>query len=288
MEIEYLEEFLVIAEEGRLGEAAERLYTTSSSLSKHIHALEKEYGVPLFDRSKRTITLNEYGEILLPYAKKIAALQEEASRKLFLKAASDEKSIAISAGYRIFELAVEFRQKYHIGLTINESYEGKELLKKGECELAFIVDEENKEQDLVKIPFKKDFLIMICNRSHPLASRKQVALSELRGEDFVMFPDSDKNRISKIIRNTCLEAGFEPKVVFTGTVGSNIVDSVAKNMGIALLWKKALEFIMREEIAVVEITPSREIDISLCYMKGRKLSEEAKLFIEFVRSRAEV
>ena len=66
------------------------------------------------------------------------------------------------------------------------------------------------------------------------------------------------------------------------------MDSVAKNMGIALLWKKALEFIMREEIAVVEITPSREIDISLCYMKGRKLSEEAKLFIEFVRSRAEV
>ena len=90
MEIEYLEEFLVIAEEGRLGEAAERLYTTSSSLSKHIHALEKEYGVALFDRSKRTIALNAYGEMLLPYAKKMVELHREASRKLFQKAVSDE------------------------------------------------------------------------------------------------------------------------------------------------------------------------------------------------------
>lgn len=49
-------------------------------------------------------------------------------------------------------MAVEFRQKYQIGLTINESYEGKELLRKGDCELAFIMDEENKEQDLVKLP----------------------------------------------------------------------------------------------------------------------------------------
>ncbi len=152
MEIEYLEEFLVIAEEGRLGEAAERLYTTSSSLSKHIHALEKEYGVALFDRSKRTIALNAYGEMLLPYAKKMVELHREASRKLFQKAVSDERSVSISAGYRIFEMAVEFRQKYQIGLTINESYEGKELLRKGDCELAFIMDEENKEQDLVKLP----------------------------------------------------------------------------------------------------------------------------------------
>lgn len=287
MDIEYLEEFLVIAQEGRLGEAAERLYTTSSSLSKHIHALEKEYGVPLFDRSKRTISLNEYGQILLPYAEKMQSLHEEVTKKLQQKANTAKRSISISAGYRIFELAVEFRQKYHIGLAINESYEGKQLLKDGACELAFIVDEENREEDLVRIPYKKDDMVLICNKSHPLARRKEIALEELKDEDFVMFPDSDKNRISKIILDTCLQAGFDPKVAFTGTVGSNIVNSVAQNMGIALLWRKALKFIMREDIAILEITPKKEIDISLFYVRGHRLTPEAQLFIEFVRSKAE-
>lgn len=288
MEISYLEEFLIIAEEGRLGEAAERLYTTSSSLSKHIHAMEKEYGVPLFDRSKRTISLNEYGQMLLPYAEKMVGLHRESTRKLANKAASGKKSVTISAGYRILELAVEFRQKNHISLNINESYEGKQLLKNGECELAFIVDEYNSENDLVRIPYMKDYLVMICNKSHPLAKMKQVSLLDLRDEDFVMFPDSDKNRISGIIRNTCLRAGFEPRVAFTGTVGSNIVDSVSQNMGIALLWRKALEFIMKDNVSIVEILPTKEIDISLYYMKDRKLSEEAQLFVDFVRHKAEI
>lgn len=287
MDIDYLEEFLVIVEEGRLGEAAERLYTTSSSLSKHIRALETEYGVALFDRSKRNILPNEYGQMLIPYAEKIVQLHREIEKKLEKKALSNSRTINISAGYRIFELAVEFRQKYHINLNINESYEGSQLLHSGECDLGFMVNEENLTGDMVKIPYMKDSLVMICNRSHPLAGRKTISLAELRDEDFVMFPDSDKNRISKIIYNTVREAGFEPKVAFTGSVGSNIVVSVAQNMGIALLWKKALRYIMREEIAVIEVEPAKEIEISLCYMKNHSLSKEEKLFIEFVKERSE-
>ena len=99
-----MEEFLVIAEEGRLGEAAERLYTTSSSLSKHIHALEKSTGWLFLTGANETIALNAYGEMLLPYAKKMVELHREASRKLFQKAVSDERSVSISAGYRNFEM----------------------------------------------------------------------------------------------------------------------------------------------------------------------------------------
>lgn len=284
MDISYLKEFLVVVEEGRLGEAAERLYTTSSSLSKHINALEEEYGVKLFDRTKRTISLNEYGKIFLPYARQIIQLNEDVIEHLEEKKADLENVLNIGAGYRTFEVAVEFRRKYHIGLNINEGYDLKGMLRSGECELAIMVNEENKKGELEVLPYKKDHMVLVCHKKHPLAERKSVDISELREEDFIMLPDSDKNRPSKILLNACLEAGFTPKVVLRGVVGSQIVDFVAQNMGVSLLWEKALVPIMREETTTVDVVPATDIDISICYMKNRILSDAAKQFIEFARN----
>lgn len=284
MDISYLKEFLVIVEEGRFGEAAERLYTTSSSLSKHIHALEKECGVELFDRSRRSVSLNEYGQAFLPYARRMVELHEEAMRTLEGKKNRISRVLSINAGYRIFELAVEFRKQYSIGLNINEGYAPMELLRKGECEMAFMINPEDKNGELEIVPYTMDRLVMVCHKSHPLAKEKSIPLSELREEEFVLFPDSDKNQVSKIIMNACQSAGFTPKCVFNGTVGSNIVNSVAQNMGISLLWEKALVPIMRDEITTVEITPETEINIALCYLKRRKLSEEGEIFLDFVKT----
>lgn len=279
---------MVIVEEGRLGEAAERLYTTSSSLSKHISAIEEEYGVKLFDRTKRTISLNEYGKIFLPYARQMVQLNADVVERLEEKKADSGNVLNIGAGYRTFEVAVEFRRKYHIGLNINEGYDQKALLRSGECELAIMVNEKNKNGELEVLPYKKDRMVLVCHKQHPLAKRESIHISELKDEDFIMLPDSDKNRPSKIIFNACLAAGFTPNVVLRGVVGSQVVAFVAQNMGISLLWGKALVPVMRDEVVTVEVEPSVDIDISICYMKNRMLSDTAKKFIEFALNNPEL
>ena len=269
---------------GRLREAAERLYTTSSSLSKHINALEEEYGVKLFDRTKRTISLNEYGKIFLPYACQMVQLQADVIERLEEKKANWGNILNIGAGYRTFEVAVEFRRKYHIGLNINEGYDLKGLLRSGECELAIMINEENKKGELEVLPYKTDHMVLVCHKQHPLAKREKIHIIELCDEDFIMLPDSDKNKPSKLLLNACLEAGFTLKTVLRGVVGSQIVDFVAQNMGISLLWGKALVPIMRDEVTTVDVEPATDIDISICYMKNRVLSDAAQKFIEFARS----
>ena len=269
---------------GRLREAAERLYTTSSSLSKHINALEEEYGVKLFDRTKRTISLNEYGKIFLPYARQMVQLQADVIERLEEKKANWGNILNIGAGYRTFEVAVEFRRKYHIGLNINEGYDLKGLLRSGECELAIMINEENKKGELEVLPYKTDHMVLVCHKQHPLAKREKIHIIELCDEDFIMLPDSDKNKPSKLLLNACLEAGFTLKTVLRGVVGSQIVDFVAQNMGISLLWGKALVPIMRDEVTTVDVEPATDIDISICYMKNRVLSDAAQKFIEFARS----
>jgi len=65
MEISQLKEFVVLAETGNFLEAADLLYSSASSLSKHIKSMETELGVLLFERTTRKVKISKYGLILL-------------------------------------------------------------------------------------------------------------------------------------------------------------------------------------------------------------------------------
>ena len=71
MEIRQIQYFLSIVETGSFSAAADEQFISQSSLSKKIIALEKEFGVSLFDRSKRKVFLTEAGETFLEHARKI-------------------------------------------------------------------------------------------------------------------------------------------------------------------------------------------------------------------------
>lgn len=69
MEFEQLRAFVAVAETGSFTRAAERLYTSHSSISRAVSALERELGVTLIERDNRVLGLTKAGEILLEGAK---------------------------------------------------------------------------------------------------------------------------------------------------------------------------------------------------------------------------
>ena len=71
MNIKYLEEFLTLADTLNYSEAADKLYISQSTLSKHIIAIENELEFHLFDRDTRHISLSESGKAFYGYAKTI-------------------------------------------------------------------------------------------------------------------------------------------------------------------------------------------------------------------------
>ena len=77
MELEQLRAFAAVAETGSFTRAAERLYTSHSSISRAVTALERELGVRLIERGNRVIGLTEAGEILLRGAKDILEREEK-------------------------------------------------------------------------------------------------------------------------------------------------------------------------------------------------------------------
>ena len=78
MELTQLEFFLKVIEEKSFSKAADRVFRTQPAISISIRRLEEEIGAPLFDRSQKTPTLTEAGQIVYDYAQRIIALRDQA------------------------------------------------------------------------------------------------------------------------------------------------------------------------------------------------------------------
>ena len=65
MNLRHLRAFVSIADAGGFARGANRMNLSQPALSRQIHALEAELGVPLFDRIGRRVQLTSEGEDLL-------------------------------------------------------------------------------------------------------------------------------------------------------------------------------------------------------------------------------
>lgn len=77
METSYLQEYVALAKRRSFTETARELHLTQSTLSKHVAALEREFGVELFTRDRNGVSLTEAGALLYTQAVQINhALQQ--------------------------------------------------------------------------------------------------------------------------------------------------------------------------------------------------------------------
>lgn len=287
MEIKQVQYFLEVVETGSFSAAADNLYISQSSLSKQIIALEKNLDVQLFDRSKRKVSLTEAGITFHKHAQNFNEIYKSMLVDIgeFRKTLPEISiaAIPVIAQYGITTHIAKFRSAYpDINLVLEEREASAVLpaLLQNKYDLAFVRDYGVDTNQFSTLEVVADKLMIAVSKSHPLASRKVVSLSELSNENFIMF--NKGTLVYELAINACITAGFEPRVFYSTLRGASIIGLVASNSGIALMMEKVLNYYRRPDVVAIPLKETFTSKVVITYLKEKKLSKPTKMFIRFM------
>lgn len=289
MTIDQLREFLVLAEIGNYQRAADTLYISQATLSRHMISLEKELGITLFDRMAHTNILNAAGQRFLPRAKNIVELADRGVQRLQQELINQggDLSIAVLRNftyYKVADLLHEFMQLYpHISVNVSETSSSamRQMLTGGQCSFAFVSELGHTINDsFSRIPVCTDTMAICLPVSHPLAGCKSIALDQLKGENFIMAPQ--RGNLYNACLLACRRSGFEPKINYTIS-GNSIYNFVTNKSCVALLLKTPALAAHPKGTCLVDLSPPIDIWLNMLYPK-RQLSVTETCFLNFARS----
>lgn len=291
MDISLLKEFIVLAQSETFLKAADILFISQPTLSRHIKNLEAELGVSLFERTTRSSKLTKYGHMLLPYAKEIVELHDKFSDEL-----SEEKrqqglslrisSIAAMDVYGIDTMITRFKESYaHVKTHIVPRQNGSfaELLLSRNCDFVFVREPRDLQDDtFARLSVTSDHFVAVVPGSHSLAGLDSVHLSRLSEEEFITLPKGTS--VYQIFEDACEKQRFLPNVVLTHHNVEHIINCVRLGMGVAILTNKLIdEKSLGNEVKVLDIYPAIYSDINLCYLKQVNLTDAAAAFIRMAQ-----
>ena len=293
MNTERCREFVVLAQTCNYLQAADQLFISQSSLSKHIKALERELGVELFSRTTRRVQLTEHGRVFLPFARKLASTAHDAEAALSYASDNERRiidigSIPVMVPYGITELLHRFEREHpnvRMRITEGEADQLKELMRKRLLDLAFIrewdgdVAHEGDDAEFAASEFAEDRLAAVLPAGHPLAMRPSIRLAELANEEFLLLPKGTV--MNALITDACAAEGFVPEVRYRGTRAENIIDLVARGMGVSLLMRTPAAFLTRAAVSIVDLEQPIVTKIRLYRLRDRELSSDARDFLEY-------
>lgn len=194
MQINHLKTFAVAAETLNFTKTAQLLDYAQSSVTAQIKALEKEYGVDLFQRLGKRIYLTEAGIKMRSYAKRILALHEEMQQE-FEEEQEEKGTILIGACesqciYRLPELLRFIREQYPqvqvILKPVPSSKTSEKMLQEGELDLAFIMERDQNNALLESVSLFQEEIVLISSPSHPLAVQPSASLAEVMQHPLIL------------------------------------------------------------------------------------------------------
>ncbi len=180
MELTQLRYFKTAAECNNFSEAAERLHVSQPALSLSVKKLEEELGVPLFERSKNKICLNDAGRLALTYAEAILAKADEMKNTFYQFIRRDNVLLLGFCDPGPMRFSVPLLQKHHPNIDITSALLPDEnnletLLLTHQYD-AVISIKKPQNENIITIPFAEEELMLSVPAGHPLATKKSVCL----------------------------------------------------------------------------------------------------------------
>ncbi|AQZ62110.1 hypothetical protein BKM31_12060 [[Actinomadura] parvosata subsp. kistnae] len=231
------------AEHGTMTAVAEVLGLTSSAVSQHLAVLEREAGVPLFERAGRRVRLTAEGWRLVGHARVVLDALDAAEEDL--RSAATPRGpvrVACFATAAVARLlpAIATARGRHPDLRVIvhelEPREAVEALRAGRCDLAvaftYSLIPEEAPPGVTRRFLGVEPMLMALPAGHQAAGGG-VDLRVLREEPWIAGSEGTSDH--EMLDRACALAGFRPNVVHTADDYALVLRMVREGLGVALV-----------------------------------------------------
>jgi len=263
-----------------------------SAASQAVHALERQLGVTLIDRSHRPFQLTGQGKVFYEGCREILerfAVLESELKRVQQDVNSVVRVAAIySVGLGDMNQCVEEFTAAHPQMQVQIDYlhpdQVFERVLAGEVDFG-VVSFPPARRDWRVIPWRSEPMVVACVREHPLAQFSTVQPRELAGLKFIAF---DKGlRIRREVDRYLKRHAVSVNVALEFDNIEAIKRAVEVNAGVSLLPRPTLAREVRTgTLAAVALGGDEEFvrPLGIVQRRGKKLPANAQQFLELLQS----
>ena len=277
-----------IARHGSFTRAAEELNLTQPTVSQQVKRLTESIGTPLFSQIGKHLHLTEAGQSVLEasrdIANRVAQLEMHLNDLQGMDKGQLRLSITTTAKYFVPRLLGPFHKKYPgitLSLEIRNQAEVMKRMSNNEDDLYF-TSRPPHDLDVELRPVLPNPLVVVANRSHPLAQEKDIPLQRLVGEPMIMRESGSGTRAT--VEKFFGDNRVDIKTIMTLTSNEAIKQAIVGGLGISVLSQHTLACEHNDSPLVildVEGFPIQQ-HCYLVYPSSKHLSIVAQAFIDFL------
>lgn len=296
MNICQIKTFLRTVETNSFSEAAHLLYLSQSNVSKHIMSLEKEFGHKLFKRLGRQVELTEFGHYFAEKSKIIFDQYESMQNKAKHLTDVHTKTIRVATVPLLYNPVFEYIfdqftiQNPDITLKIDEHepINIASTIKSESYDYGVVRDFYNDISEFEYVKILDARLVALVSNDHPLASKTEISLLELKNETFISV--YRESRIHAYTTDCCKSIGFSPKTEYNLRRISNVFNYVGKNKGVSLIFFQSSQDINFDEKNIVKLELKEQFlsKVILIRNKNYEVCQASKKLENYMRSAAEL
>ena len=230
--------FHAVATAGSFTAAAKALNVSQPTVTTQVKELETLYGVELFHRHPRGVTLTDAGKELLVIIRRMYAGQQDAIQ--YLQTVQDLHTGHLRVGsygpYSVIQILAAFTQRYpHLtfALTFANSRKLRDELHNHNLDVAVFTQLQT-SPEFHSLAYVENKMVLIVGKSHPWRDRKTTHLGDIEGERLIIRePGSEARRATE---ETILESGVTPANIIEIGSREGIVAAVAQGVGISMIF----------------------------------------------------
>ncbi|USS88430.1 LysR family transcriptional regulator [Fructilactobacillus hinvesii] len=279
--------FQKIIETGSFTKAAQELGYTQSSVSQTVASLEAEFNVQLLQRSRRGVRLTPAGQKLYPEFQHLLRQYEDAQTLAHQINGLETGTVRIGASnstsrYWLPGLIKGFEALHpHVHFTLYQGDYDEILadIKRGRVDLGFL--KRTLTQGLTTVPLKREKLVAVMPKDHPLAGNPVVSLAKLKEQshNIILIPEGTHSDV----RAAFAKIGVNPEIKDQIQDDYTVMAMVEAGLGVSLVSELMVgnsDF----QIATAQTQPEVAQAIEIACKNPAGLSIASQHFLKYVVS----